>query len=561
MNAPSDAPPAPAPRSAWVWLLLLNAAVFLAAHGPALRRPLCANDDVRQQIFWMQQWRDPALYPADPLVAYARHYVPWGVQGVYWLAARVADPVDVARWLPGVLFVALGCLFFRIGRRLAGPAAGWGVVAVFWLMPFFLEHLAGGLARSFAAPLLALFVLAWLERWPGIAGAALWLQALCIPYLAPVCAGAALLARGGWAWPATRRQFAGFAGALAVALGWGLAVGGAGHGPWAAGRELDDPVFSAAGRYAVWPPASLLYELTVVPWERIAPFREGSGAAGAAVTVLLLAGTAVAARRVDWRALAPARPLALGLAATAVAAFVAARLFALRLFIPNRYVIYPVHAAYAILLGLAAAAAWRAWAPRPRTTGALLVVAAAALGALRLRDAGLYDFSADAPVIAAARALPKDARLAGPPALMDNVLAFGRRRVLVSFELAQPWLRGYWRRIEPRLREWFAAYYAADPNVIRAFCARWDVDYLVVDERDFPAAGRPAGAENPRAPDFLRGRPFFAPFDQEIREQLAGRSHFAILSPSNFPYLRLDADRRLLDMRRGVDAAPTGGTE
>ncbi|MGD9781054.1 MAG: hypothetical protein AB7V14_02760 [Kiritimatiellia bacterium] len=548
-------------RFPWRALLLLNAGVFLWAHAPALRNPLCCADDARQQIFWMQQWRDAALYPDDLLIDYARHYVPWGVKGLYGLAACIVDPMVFSKWLPGILFVGLGALLFAMGRRLAGSGAGWGIVGAYWLMPFFLEQLAGGLARSFAAPLLALFVWGWLARRAVVVGWALVLQALFIPYLAPVCAGAALALRllprswrgDAWVWPAGWGQAAGLGVALALAFGWQATLAGSDFGPLVGPNELTDSVFSRAGRYGfgVWPPASLFHELIVVPWGRIAPFQEWGTGAGIAVVVVLVAALAWAARRVEWRSLAPALPLALAVAAASIGAFLFAQLFPLRFFIPNRYVIYPVNLAYVLLLGLAAHAAWRAWAPRRRAIGAALLLSAALLGAWRLHGVGLYDFSPDAPAIEAARALPSDALVAGPPALMDNVLAFGQRRVLASFELAHPWLRGYWARIEPRLRDLFAAYYAADPAEIRAFCARHGVDWMMVDERDFPegAGGKPETAAHPRAPDFLRGRPFFAPFDGQIQALVAGRTHFAILSQADFPYVRLDPNRRLLDMR------------
>ena len=549
-------------RFPWLVLLLLNAGVFLWAHAPALRNPLCCADDVRQQIFWMQQWRDTAIYPDDPLIDYARHYVPWGVKGLYGLVACVIDPMVFSKWLPGILFVGLGMLLFAIGCRLAGSGAGWGIVGVYWLMPFFLEQLAGGLARSFAAPLLAMFILGWLQRRPATVGVALLLQALFIPYLAPVCAGAALALRflprkwrgDAWIWPAGWGQAAWLGVALALAFGWQATLAGSGFGPLVGARELADPVFSSAGRYGfgVWPPASLFHELIVVPWGRIAPFQEWGTGAGVAAVITLVAALAWTAGRVDWRGLRPALPLALGLAAASLAAYGVARVFPLKFFIPNRYVMYPVHLAWTVLLGLAAHAAWRAWVPRRRAVGAILLLAAAGFGAWRLQGIGVYDFSADAPVIAAARALPQDALVAGPPALMDNVLAFGQRRVLVSFELAHPWLRGYWAQIEPRLRDLFAAYYSGNPADIRAFCDRYGVDWMVVDERDFPveAGGKPETAANPRAPDFLRGRPFFAPFDGQIRSLLEGRNHFAILSHVDFPYVRLDPNRRLLDMRQ-----------
>jgi len=173
---------------------ILSGGIFILAHLKALTGPYVINDDVRQQLFWMQQWLDPALFKGDLLADYARHYVPWGIEGLYWLASWVANPVSFSKVLPGLLFIFLALCLYRIGLKLGGRRLAWTTVAVFWLMPWFLDNLAGGLARSFAAPLLAFFWLGWLEGWPWGMGLALMLQALFIPYIFLVSALAAGLA-------------------------------------------------------------------------------------------------------------------------------------------------------------------------------------------------------------------------------------------------------------------------------------------------------------------------------------------------------------------------------
>ena len=119
----------------------------------------------------MQQWQDPGLFRGDFLTGYARAYVPWGVKGLYWLASWWVSPLAFSKFLPGFLFVFLALCLFKIGTRLADRRLGWGMVACFWLMPFFLDNLSGGLSRSFAAPLLALFWLGWQARRPWVTGA------------------------------------------------------------------------------------------------------------------------------------------------------------------------------------------------------------------------------------------------------------------------------------------------------------------------------------------------------------------------------------------------------
>jgi hypothetical protein len=123
---------------------------------------------------------------------------------------------------------------------------------------------------------------------------------------------------------------------------------------------------------------------------------------------------------------------------------------------------------------------------------------------------------------------------------MDNVLTFGERNVYVSFELAHPWSTAYWAQVAPRLERLFRAYYAEDPAELARFCARERIDFLVVDRRHF-------------APEFLRGAPFFAPFDRFIRET-AGHGHFAVLN-QDLPRIPINANIFLLDMRETSHAA------
>ena len=176
-------PPAFSPSVDFLMAGVLSAVVFFLAHLNAWSSPYVINDDVRQQIFWMQQWLDPQLFRGDLLAEYARHYVPWGVQGLYWLATWVTNPISFSKFLPGLLFIFLALCLYRLGLGIGGRSLAWTMVAVYWFMPFFLDNLAGGLARAFAAPLLAFFWLCWQEERPWGMGAALLLQALFIPYI------------------------------------------------------------------------------------------------------------------------------------------------------------------------------------------------------------------------------------------------------------------------------------------------------------------------------------------------------------------------------------------
>ncbi len=567
-------PPAFAPIFDLLLAAVLSAVVFSLAHLKALTSPYVVNDDVRQQIFWMQQWLDPEIFKGDLLVDYARHYVPWGVKGLYWLASWVTDPISFSQILPGLLFIVLGLCLYRLGLNLGGRRLGWVTLAIYWLMPFFMDNLAGGLARAFAAPLLAFFWLCWQEERPWGVGAALLLQALFIPYIFMLGALAVGLAwLGGRAgktssppFPARLVHFLLLAAGAALVGLMNFSYTAGGFGPLVSYAEMvNRPEFYAGGRYALLPIPSIFWEL-ISPWEWIAPFRD-LGPAAIVVCVVLPAATLWGLARVDWRALAPRLQPFWYLGLAGLLLYFLARIFFFKLFVPDRYLMYTLNLAYCLLLalGLYTTLQVSRW---PKNLAVLILIAAAGLGVLRLENVGLKDYSVYRPAYAALADIPKDAIVAGHPNLMDNIPTFARRRALVTYKLAHVWSKGYWQKIEPRLKDLFVAYYAADPQEVIAFCRRYQVSFLVVDDRhftpEFLAGGRFLVPMDRKAPRYLGhiladrlDAPFFAPFDRQIAELTRGRQQFALLSSPVFTATKLDEHLRLLDMRPWLTGKPS----
>lgn len=538
---------APARRRWLVWAAaLFSAAVGLCAQWPGLASPFVVNDDVRQQLFWMQRWLDPALYPPDLLNEYARLYVSWGVRGLYRLGCLIWEPLFFGKLVAVGLFAWLGGLLFRTGEALRDRTLGLVTLGVYWLTPAFMENISGGLARAFAAPLLALFVLALASRSRGMALLALLGQALFIPYILLVSLGTAaahfLLWRMGvfTSEPLLRRPADALVAALALALavGWqsGLASAGYGPLPWA-GDVANDPVFAKGGRLELQPQPSILWELVAKPWGTFAPFRDLGTPAGTAATALLLPLLALGARRTDWRPLrAHAAPMACLLLAS-LALYTAARLLLFKLFVPGRYLEYTTNLAYCLGLALLIDAAIRPRLARmPRAAGAALLGAALLAGAARQYGQELFDYSDGATLYAFARTTPPASRFAGLPQDMDNLLTFGQRNVYVSFELAHPWSAGLWRKLKPRLERIAHVYYSSDPDEVRRFCLEEGVDFLVVDRRRF-------------GHEFMAARAMFEPFGALVRERAQNPAPFALLS-DDFKGLALSEHVTVYDMRR-----------
>jgi len=540
-------------------ILVLSALVFAFAHRHGLADPFVINDDARQQIYWMQRFQDPQLYPPNLQNDFAKAYVPTALAGLYAAAATVFDPLLFSKILTGILFCATALAFFGIGAALSGRSLGYSCAAAVWLAPFFLLNVSGGLSRAFAAPLLALFFLAWIRRSRAGMAVALMAQAAFIPYMCALSA-AACAACAVWArlfdskrppFPARLPDYVILAACAGAVLAFSHGLTAAGFGPLPSRAQMEGaPVFGPHGRLDLYPLHNPFFDLIYTPFEGIGLFLDIGLAAGIVSLAAIAAVAALGFRRArPTPALEAVRQPALCVLLASLALYLAARVLVLRLFVPDRYVMYSLNMLYVLALAYFFHAALAPVLAR-RSAAIGLLILAAGLGAWRLTDAGLYDYSDQSALYDAVRRTPKDAVFAGHPELMDNVLTFGRRNVQASFELAHPWMTGYWRQYEPRLRELFAAYYATDPQEVRAFASRYGVDYLVVDERHF-------------RPQFLAGRPFFAPFDALIRalaDTAAAGQGFALLDQTVFPGNPVSDGVRVVRLTpEGPEAPPRPG--
>ncbi len=106
------------PRTKYLLYALLGAlGVFVYSQWSALTNPYVIMDDVRQQTYWMQKWRDPELFQNDLLSEYAQNYVSWGVQAIYALTAPFIDPLQFGKILSGILYLLTAGFLFGLGSR------------------------------------------------------------------------------------------------------------------------------------------------------------------------------------------------------------------------------------------------------------------------------------------------------------------------------------------------------------------------------------------------------------------------------------------------------------
>lgn len=104
--------------------------------------------------------------------------------------------------------------------------------------------------------------------------------------------------------------------------------------------------------------------------------------------------------------------------------------------------------------------------------------------------------------------LPKDVVLVGDPDIMTNIPIFSRRSVL---------FKGLFPRSDAPIVEYFDAQYAETAQPMLEFCQQYQIDYLVLDTRDFD-------------PDYVAKEDFFyEPWNSRITTRVRGRSNFVLL--------------------------------
>jgi hypothetical protein len=531
-------------------LLSLLAAAFLVfcfAHAEGFLSPYVINDDVRQQVYWMQEWRDPGLYQDHYLTAYAKQYVPWGVQAIYWGTSRLIDPVQFSKILTAVLFTITAGLLFVLASRLFDDLTGVFTVCVYFHFAFFLGSISGGLSRGFVFPLLILYLIFLSREQTVLAGILIAVQALFNPYLFILCLfthglylihnrwfplffkerSGSLLVAGCTKQPGTLASL-GHESLILLPVMAGILLLLARYrifqtpdfGSVVSKSEMIGHLeYTAAGRYEIVPVPSIFFEF-IRPFLQDLPIGVlGISAAVAGAGLILFIVVSGWNSRIVIREIKKLKVFIYLLFASVSLHFLA-QLFLLELFLPSRYLEYSLTVFYCLSAGLLVRSAVES--SKIKKHMMLLIILLIALGALRLKGVAIYDYGGQSSLYHFFRTTPRNAHIAGHPALMDNIMTFSQRKAFVSYELSHPWYGKYWSVIKPWTYDFFNAYFSDNPDDIRQFCRKYAIHYFVVRENDFVRNDIPGEAV------------YFEPFGSHIQKLKEKNASFAAIDEKSF---------------------------
>ena len=487
------------------------------------------DDDARQHVYWTARFQDPTLFRDDLLTSFISSPVfdPPGYRLLYQLGVQFMDPLPFSQLLSLALLLISLWLLHRLSAHVIPDPRGRAFLLGLFLF-FSLYDVSGGFPRSFAFPLLLLFLVLREKRAFVWAASTILIQAVLYP---PILLNSLALA----GWDLFRRFIQGprhkkwildllFLAAVIAVVAWLL---GSVYGPGdreIPGRQVtlqearEMPEFHPGGRSVFFrdnPAAFLLIG------------RSGIGAIHLIGFAIILATMGIVAGRKALRV----QSVSVHLCCTSLVLFALAHLLLFRLYLPIRYTEYtlplafmlaiaastggfldagkPIWARARSALGLGRMPRWLGWG----LFAAVLFVYVFLQGHVICRfDTQVVALEpADLEMLAFLKTLPKESLVAGHPVDMDNVPLLSRRRVLANRELSLPWYTKYYRQVRQRVMDMLGVYYARDWKEVDEFVKRYGVGALVVQRAHFQ-------------PSFLRESIYFEPFNSTIKARWEGRT-------------------------------------
>jgi hypothetical protein len=458
----------------------------------------------------------------------------------YWLGFGITllskDAVMTGHWLMLIQLSLTAGFIYGAVRYLTGSVTP-ALFAVAWLIHtrHIVQRISAGLPRGWAGPMIAAFLFFAVR---GSHRGVLGLIAIgCLihpPSIVAICLAYGLFLLWGLALPSTRSQsirpfiqFCLLGPIFILITAWAVAKPEE-FGSMATYEEaLTRPEFSAReprGRFPFVPfkPASKevsSFALQAFHTPRLynsPPIWKAHGLRLVSSLALALAIIGFARRVTAF----PAALLAYGLASAVV--YIASRVFAFKLFVPDRHLQFP----FAILFVVAfSSAMWRVVVkteastkthvrkPRLQSLMGVLGLGALALFIYSGSGTGLYgpaNFNYHrlkrGKVFEWVKAnTPPDTLVAGEPTFIDPVQLFGERNGFITTETAHPFYSGYWQEAKRRIELSLRANYAKNADELLTLVEPERISYFIFDRASLSG-------------DRLKKVKYYAPFNGLVKQ-------------------------------------------
>jgi len=512
---------------------MMALAIGAISQWPSFFNPFIIIDDVRQHVYWMQQFQNSNLFQNDLMTEYAKNYQPWGFVIFYYIFSFIIDPMVLSKILPVLLFAVSSVYLFRLVQHIAGNFAALLASFIFMMTPIYLDRMVGGLPRAFGYPLILIFLFYLIKRDHLKTAIILVLQCLFYPLIFMLAAGTCFLSlikiQGRKIHfeknPIKIRYFILSAILSLSILGGKYLIS---HNPQIGSivtrqEMIGKSEFYSEGRFSILPTPPIYPEIRSNLIQGIS-FSEkifGSKTAKAFMDsrfleVLLCFGLLFLIIEVKRKKLqVPVEILFLFI--SAILMYVIADLLLFHFFLPIRYLKYAVPWLGIIFCSLIIGQVILKIKNDRIKKGIQIclfilmfsvVKIPVGLGLINMSQyQGLYGFLQD---------LPEDSMIAAHPDLADGIPTFSQKKVFINYELSHCVFDNYWKTMKKRTLDFFTAYYSEDPLFVEQFCQENGIDYLIVDQQHFTK-------------QYLReARIHFEPFNTYVKKLTQDRENFIL---------------------------------
>ncbi|MFC1521481.1 hypothetical protein ACFL6Y_03640 [Elusimicrobiota bacterium] len=507
-----------------VFLLYLD--YWIRMHAGMLFDTFFQNDDTRN-LYPFHCYGIQGVFSNDPVAAQvllSSHPL------VIWLLYRLLMPLAGIYLAPKLVQIASFAIiglsgFLLIRSRRGGLAAG--LILVFMMFHFYIvpNRIAGGLARAFAFPALALWgsgVIAGSERtrWAGalLAGATYPVAMLLIlaGEFFDLLAGRASW-RSGVFRSKGRKLILLCVVCLLITLPFILAAKRSGTS-FSSAQVTSAPVFGKEGRWPILHPQDI-YRLISKGWRYLSGNAAAAGASNIRFSpserIILIsavfAGLAVLIC-LFFRSRPP--PPALALIAASCACYAIAWIFLFHFYLPQRYFEYGFPAAVILLVPAVFARLFQgklgiARFTRRNFAACAFITAAFFVPGAVVRNNGMtVNFFTLSKLYKFVSTLPPGILIASHPNDGNDIPYWSERAVVASYETLVPLNVEYWEQGKKRAYDTFNALYAVDRKILLDYCDNYQVTHLFVHSARY-------------GPFFKEYAGFFEPFKSFLREKLA----------------------------------------
>ncbi len=466
----------------------------------ALGHQYLISDDGRQHLFWMRQFLDAQLFPNDSIADYFQSVSPIGYASFYRIFAALGiDPLDVARIVPLPLaLIAASYAFWLTLEFFPIPSAGFLSSVLFVQNLWMRDDLASASARAFLSPLFLAFLYYLSRRNFLLTLITIVGLGVFYPQYVLVCAGVLCLLNFTPGVlpslkPRNTKRLKDFSSERGLEIKISLILCIAILIPYALqSSEFGTALTLAEARHLpeFYPGGRTAYFSTDV-----GRFWLSGSRTGLQIPLdppLLCAGLLFPV--LAWHWLKYFRIL-FYLFLSSIGLFFLAHLFAFRLHLPSRYTQHSLRIVMAIFAAtmLIIILDWGLRCARTKITRWLVGLGVVAIfGYLALYPFSLGNYPKTNYIVGSHPRLyeffqkqPKDVLIASLAPEANNLPAFAQRSILVGYEYAIPFHRGYYQIVRQRSIDLLKAHYTQNLEDLRNFIETYKTDFFIVDLQAF----------------------------------------------------------------------------